>query len=241
MQTLFIFMFLFVETSIEASACVWQNGENPFWQSNEIQICFVDPASESMDPNERQARRLIKEAVEREFNNRTNISFTGFQSCEHNYHRQGENNSLPPMIRMELSPGFGSGQAHSIGPASSTSHVNIRVDYLSVGSTSEEPRTRAPIDMQDEALHELMHLLGFHHGFFHTNSKAAESYENLIFLNEYDPQSITIPAPTRDPTGRFTAADIECINKVADRSINRDANLNSITAPVVDGPAKVSQ
>lgn len=232
MKIIFLLLIAFFY-SLESSACVWRRMPTPFWESSRIPVCFVEPhprpTGEALLMFER-AKQITRRAYEREINGRTPYVTFGFENCDYNYHRQGPNQNLPPMIRIEFTSGRGVGSSGSLDGNHGLSFTdsgrvacNIQFD-----STIRENGREGPLVPNDErvmegvALHEFLHLMGVQHEDYSLNDKARNEIIN-------DPHWAIVPPPdsgsimkTRrreEQTSALTSQDVRCLQLIHSRRI----------------------
>ncbi|GEM_PF-6964880 len=249
MKVTTVFKFLFLISWIPtSSACIWQSqnksGNSPFWPSNNIEVCFAPATAVNMmgveNPLDLEYRQMfqrniqvIKETLERQINARTNLNLSGFAICP----PLGQ--APPSMIRIDINGTQGSGaMAASIGPRSAKDEVNVDLNSLDqqwpggqrpdMSSTPLPARIRTFNDrrqMSWVALHEVMHLLGFHHSEYWDEDMTGADIDIAAVTqvgSELDPYSVmTRSFRSIDANGfaSLSERDVACLNKVADRSI----------------------
>jgi hypothetical protein len=231
-----------------SSACIWQSqnksGNSPFWPSNNIEVCFTPATAVNMmgveNPLDLEYRQMfqrniqvIKETLERQINARTNLNLSGFAICP----PLGQ--APPSMIRIDINGTQGSGaMAASIGPRSAKDEVNVNLNSLDqqwpggqkpdMNSTPLPARIRTFNDrrqMSWVSLHEVMHLLGFHHSEYWDKDMSGADIDIAAVTqvgDGLDPYSVmTRGFRSIDANGfaSLSERDVACLNKVADRSI----------------------
>jgi hypothetical protein len=231
--------------------CIWQSeiksGSSPFWPSNNIPVCFQPPRPETMTGVDNpldaeylskftEFMNLIRRTVESQINGRSNFKLSGFGYCEPN----SQSSDLTPKIRIDLNGTEGTGaMALSIGPKSSRDSVNLSMSLLyqdwpggvkpNFNSGTPLPKRvrvfNSPRDMSWASLHEIMHLLGFHHTEYWNQdmTSADENLNKVIQIgSEQDSHSIMtrgIRNFNAEGMAVLSDRDVSCLNQVADRSI----------------------
>jgi hypothetical protein len=247
----FVTILLFYNSG---QSCIWvsenKDGSSPYWPSNRIEVCFVKAQSDGIEPPSRNPidlpyirkyemnKRAIKDVVEKEFNERTDFKFFGFNECP----KTASTDNLKPMIRLDINGTQGRGAtAHSIGPLSSRSgpsNIDLNVLNFITEKQPKQPRGQAlrgppPASRRvfhDEktikmiALHEIMHIMGFMH------SEQWENNSDIASLLSESPdvaEVVTIGS-SKDPLSmldrafsepRLSDRDIQCLNAVAQKNI----------------------
>lgn len=216
--------------AIESDACVWRRMNSPFWESSRIPVCFVVPEV-AVSPEEQvayeTAKRHIRSAFEREINGRTPYSTVGFENCEYNYHRQGPNRHLPPMIRIELTRLRTVGSSGALDGSGSisftdarTAACNVQVDYVVRQNGRTGPIVAESSErVQAIALHEFLHMMGLQHEEFAMEDKSRSMYitnPDYAFVPPTDPSSMMRQQPR---STHLSAQDVRCLELVHSREI----------------------
>lgn len=226
----FIVIVLCFLYPLQSDACVWRRMNSPFWESSRIPVCFVEPR-ESVSSEEQlaydTAKQTIRSAFEREINGRTPYTTFGFENCEYNYHRQGLNGNLSPMIRIELTRARAVGSSGALGGGENisftdarTSACNVQLDYV----VRQQGRTGPIVAEQPErvqaiALHEFLHMMGLQHEEFAMEDKSRATYivnPDYAFVPPTDPSSMMRRLPH---STRLSAQDVRCLELVHSRQI----------------------
>ena len=240
--------FLVLLTSQSVFACIWQSknidGSSPYWSSNDIRVCFIAPdpqllsnAANPLDEEYRNRYRdnmnTVKETIERQINRRSPFNLHGFDICS-------PTDSSKEMIRINMNESQGLGAlAASIGPASKFSSQNLTMSSTDEGwpggvkpslvpGASLPERVRIFNDRSDiswTALHEVMHLLGFHHSEYWNSNIPAEDHGTLEVIQyglAVDNESVMMRgyrSYDRDNLVVLSDTDVACLNHVANRTI----------------------
>lgn len=247
-MTYFLFFIAITLYSLQTYACIWQNGENPFWPSSRLEVCFIPPsAAERENLNLFTEAKTIATQGLQDIDSQTDMSFFGFNECT-------DHNTSPrtPKIRIDLSSTRTVGEAASIGPASSQSSVNLTLPYLR-GADKDSPMNTLQNSFAIRYIltHELLHLLGFHHDRQRGETKDIDAavLNNALVIGDFDPHSVMnlsspmgVAAQTNraNPTDNpiLSPGDISCINRVADRTIHQQQEM---TTPEAEDSARTIQ
>lgn len=225
-------------------ACIWQDGDQPFWPSNEIEVCFLSQDQEhSAIPELALAYKNARESIERVLNQQINARNTGFKlygfkSCTYDYRKQGPRADLPPMIRIELSAdGKLVGQSAMtnglIGPLNGSKSVNTTISYASrqariVNGKKDGTKfwkSQVSPRFEEIVLHEILHIFGIHHAYYWDDEAELQEATGgrYVKLGEsMDGQSMMCNVQGCDPNSNgpvLSQGDIRCLQAIANRSI----------------------
>lgn len=227
-----ILIIVILWSSVSSQACVWRRMNSPFWESSRIPVCFVEPPN--IPSEERQAyenaKQMIREAFRREINARTPLFTYGFENCEYNYHTQGPNGSLPPMVRIELLRNYASASSGSLDGNHGLSFTdartvacNVQLSYVMADGREGTVMTPEPREsIEGVALHEFMHLLGFQHETYAAEAKVRETAladPDWAIVPPLDPGSIMVQRLRGEHTRHLSEGDVRCIEMVHNREI----------------------
>lgn len=237
--------------SSPAQACIWQSenisGISPYWPGassagTNIEVCFIAPARPNtsdtpnpLNPFDDEYRRMhqrnidiIKRTVQNQLNAKTSFNLTGFNICPPN--------DTGAKIRIDLnSDQAPAANAQSIGPRSRNNSPNIDIgthEYVWENGIKGGNRIRrfsSEQHISSIGLHEIMHLLGFHHSedWDQSVTYADEDAKRVIQVGEStDPDSVmqrgTYEYETSRPNeAKLSDQDIACLNSVATRRMHR--------------------
>ncbi len=192
-----------------------------------------NPLDEEYLQNYTNAMNVIRKTIESQINGRTRMKITGFSYCE-----PSSQTDLQPKIRIDLNGTEGTGAlSASIGPRACREKVNISMSLVDQGwpggvkptsKTANVQRVRVfnePKRTSLLALHETMHMLGFHHTEFWRQdlSKSDSDVKRVAELGDtMDEKSIMLFGQVNfDAAGiaQLSDRDVQCLNHVADRTI----------------------
>jgi hypothetical protein len=203
--TLNTFNALIFSLSNYSYACLWQGGEEAYWPTNSIKVCFTN-LNES--PRHRHVASVVENALQ-DLDRQTRFRFMGYGECL-------ESERDEHQIRIDLQDIGASARAYSIGPSSGLMWPSTT---LPLGG-STDPRTQAIVTdsfIRYTTYHEIMHLLGVHHD-HERGSKAYESlnedHPDLVTYGPYDPDSIMLNNEGLSP------GDLRCLNMIAARRMH---------------------
>ncbi len=218
----------------QSIACIWQNGQSPYWSSLQIPVCFNAPsASERRNSltDFRRAQRIIQSAYEG-LSRSSSIQFVGFDLCT-------DENPRTQKIRIDLQETGSTGEAAGIGPGYSTVATNLTIPYLMA------PRNGTPAQINETNLsflivHETMHLLGFHHDKSRGDHKYFSTLSNAIIVGPFDANSamsmelaentlINRNEPISRSAPYLSQGDRHCLNLLAERNITSREESTSHT------------
>lgn len=190
---------------VNVKACLWQGGNNAYWPTNSIKVCFTN-----LNDSERHQHvaSLVKASIE-EIDQKTRFRFSGYSECleeERDEHQ----------IRINLEDIGASGRSYTVGPSAGLLWPSTTLPLN--GST--DPRTQALVTdgfISWTTKHELMHLLGLHHD----HQRGSQNYDaineqvpELVTFGSYDPNSIMLENES------LSAGDLRCLNMIASRRMH---------------------
>lgn len=198
-------MILILTQPINSWACLWEGGENAYWPTNSIKVCFTN-LNES--PRHQHVAQVVQNSLS-DLDRQTRFRFVGYGECleeERDEHQ----------IRIDMQDIGASARAYSIGPESGLMWPSTT---LPLGGGTD-PRTLAVVTdtfIRYTAMHEVMHLLGVHHD-HERGSKAYESLNvdqpDLVTYGAYDPESIMLN------NEGLSSGDLRCLNMIAARRMH---------------------
>ncbi len=217
-------------------ACIWQGGENAYWPSNRIEVCFLEA-----NPNDLEHEQAFSAAIELatqayvEMSQQTDFHFFGFQTCVFN-----EDSELTPMIRVDFSTEVTLGHAVSKGPGASTEPINIVMPYLDRSGKDDNPQgVQTDFAIKYIMIHETLHLLGFSHDSprdpikdtnrFPPHTLIVGDFDPLSVMHLFSPMGIAAQTNQQNPTTNpiLSSGDISCLNQVARRTIDSSSSVPS--------------
>lgn len=219
-----------------SSACIWQNGDAPYWPSNTIEVCFNAPSATELRDSIaafNSARIQVRAAYDN-LSLQSPISFVGFQTCT-----DEGNSSRTPKIRIDLAQDSGIPAAGSIGPSSSTNATNIVVPYMVTvkSGNSSAPQPVNPHNLGFAIQHETLHLLGFRHDCRRDDAKYFSQLNRTVEVGAFDATSVmTI---TEDETNRMTQ-NREVLRQPPFLSDGDRACLRLLATRQISGPSATS-
>lgn len=194
--------------SQQALACLWQNSNQPYWPSNEINVCFIKPKGEFSFEMSR-ARVTIERAFKAQLNKRTPFEFKGFGFCR-------EEDKSTPGVHIALSYGMGGGMSAGIGPSYALDYPNLTLDYISLDPSTQKP-TFSATSLVNATLHETLHLFGFLHDTERTNKRrlASLQHHNPVMIGDYDKNSVLV----NPNTTVLSDGDVKCLQMIANKKM----------------------
>lgn len=226
-------------------ACIWQDGDSPFWPSNKIEVCFLsqDPAVTS-DPSlvksYEDARQRIQRVLNQQFNLRnTGFQLHGFKTCDYDHRTQGAKDNLPQMIRINLSNDNKTRDSVEItngliGPINGKKSVNVHLRYVNQVQRSKADKTKHWKSMLDGPhadgliLHEILHMFGIHHEHNWNDEPKLKEHTlgKFVKLGNMDHESIICVDPALcegQASSVLSKGDIRCLQAISSGRIKNSS------------------
>ena len=267
MKVIKLFFTLIAFSSLSTDACIWTKSsasfESPFYESNDIEVCFAPPsASEKYgieNPTDdlyreeyQKAMNTIKQTLENQINNRSSLNLINFGFCE------GDSNPSSKRISFDLNSSEQIGAMSIVGPESGlTNMTSISMGIVKdVVIDKENPSSVVlPSELRDfsdkshlsfVALHETLHSLGFHHEPLWGSDNFDPNIREVVEIGaSMDEQSIMNNLGTKnyDENGLalLSETDVQCLDLVANKEIlnlpSREIQRTQRVAPPTQAPS----
>ncbi len=245
MKVLKLFFTLITFSSLTTDACIWTKSsasfESPFYESNDIEVCFAEPnASEKSgieNPTDnlyreeyQRAMNTIKQTLENQINNRSSLNLINFGFCE------GDTNPSSKRITFDLNSSEQIGAMSIIGPEAgltNMSSISMGIVKDAVIDKDNPSSVVLPSQLRDfsdkshlsfVALHETLHSLGFHHEPMWGRDSFDPNIREVVEVGDsMDEQSImnNLGTVNYDENGLaiLSETDVQCLNLVGSREI----------------------